>query len=37
MDMPSVCFDAIHNVSTHWKYAKGMSLRYGVIVLRDLT
>jgi len=30
--MPSECFDAIANVSTHWKHAKGMSLRYGVVV-----
>ena len=28
--MPSACFDAIRNVSTTWKHAKGMSLRYGV-------
>ena len=26
-----------YNVSTPWKHAKGMSLRYGVIVLGDLT
>ena len=31
--MPSACFDANSNVSTHWKHAEGMSLRYGVIVL----
>ena len=29
--MPSACFDAIHNVSTPWKHAEGMSLRYAVI------
>ena len=27
-DMPLACFDANGNVSTHWKHAKGMSLRY---------
>ena len=31
--MPLACFDANSNISTHWKHAKGMSLRYGVIVL----
>ena len=30
--MPLVYTDAIANVSTHWKHAKGMSLRYGVVV-----
>ena len=30
--MPFVCSDATINVSTHWKHAKGMSLRYGVFV-----
>ena len=34
--MPSACFDANSNVSTHWKHAEGMSLRYGVIVLGSL-
>ena len=34
--MPSACFDANSNVSTHWKRAEGMSLRYGVIVLGSL-
>ena len=29
------CFDANSNVSTHWKHAEGMSLRYGVVVLGD--
>ena len=33
---PSACFDANSNVSTHWKHAEGMSLRYGVIVLGSL-
>ena len=28
--MPLACFDAICNVSTPWKHAEGMSLRYGV-------
>ena len=28
--MPLACFDAICNVSAHWKHAEGMSLRYGV-------
>ena len=36
-DMPSACFVANGKLSTHWKHAKGMSLRYGVIVLGDLT
>ena len=31
-DMPFVCSDATINVSTHWKHAKGMSLRYDVFV-----
>ena len=31
-DMPSACFDAYSNVSTHWKHAEGMSLRYGVAI-----
>ena len=35
--MPSACFDASSNLSTCWKHAEGMSLRYGVIVLGDLT
>ena len=26
----------LYNASTHWKHAKGMSLRYGVIVLENL-
>ena len=26
--MPLACFDANGKVSTHWKHAKGMSLRY---------
>ena len=34
--MPSACFGANSNLSAHWKHAKGMSLRYGVIVLRNL-
>ena len=34
--MPSACFDASSNLSTCWKHAEGMSLRYGVIVLGDL-
>ena len=34
--MLSACFDANSNVSTHWKHAEGMSLRYGVIVLGSL-
>ena len=29
--MPLACFDANSNKSTHWKHAKGMSLRYGAI------
>ena len=33
--MPLICFDANSNVSTHWKHAEGMSLRYGVVVLGD--
>ena len=35
--MPSACFDAIRNVSTLWKHAKGMSLRYGAVIFGDLT
>ena len=35
--MPSACFDAIHNVSTPWIHAKGMSLRYGAFIFGDLT
>ena len=31
--MPLACFVANSNVSVHWKHAKGMSLRYDVIVL----
>ena len=34
--MPSACFGANSSLSAHWKHAKGMSLRYGVIVLRNL-
>ena len=34
--MPLAWFDAHSNKSTHWKHAKGMSLRYGVVVLSDL-
>ena len=34
--MPLACFGANSNLSAHWKHAKGMSLRYGVIVLRNL-
>ena len=34
-DMPFVCSDATINVSTHWKHAKGMSLRYDVFVFSD--
>ena len=34
--MPLACFGANSNLSAHWKHAKGMSLRYGVIVLGDL-
>ena len=34
-DMPLACFGAIGIVLTHLKHAKGMSLRYGV-VLSDL-
>ena len=34
--MPLACFDANSNVSTHWKHAEGISLRYGVIVLGSL-
>ena len=30
--MPSACFDAYSNVSTHWKHAEGMSPRYGVAI-----
>ena len=33
--MPSACFDAIHNVSTPWIHAKGISLRYGVVIFGD--
>ena len=35
--MPSACFDAIRNVSTPWKHAEGMSLRYGSVIFGDLT
>ena len=35
--MPSACFDAISNVSTPWKHAEGMSLRYGAVIFGDLT
>ena len=35
--MPSACFDAIRNVSTPWKHAEGMSLRYGAVIFGDLT
>ena len=34
--MPSACFAANGKLSTHWKHAKGMSLRYGVIVFGNL-
>ena len=34
--MPSACFDAVLNVSTCWKHAEGMSLRYGAVFC-DLT
>jgi len=34
--MPLACFGAIGIVLTHLKHAKGMSLRYGVVVLSDL-
>ena len=35
--MPSACFDAIRNVSTPWKHAEGMSLRYGTVIFGNLT
>ena len=35
--MPSACFDAIFNVSTPWKHAEGMSLRYGAVIFGGLT
>ena len=35
--MASACFDAIRNVSTRWKHAKGMSLRYDAVIFGDLT
>ena len=35
-DMPLACLGAIGIVLTHLKHAKGMSLRYGVVVLSDL-
>ena len=34
---PLTCFDAIYNVSTPWKHAEGMSLRYGAVIFGDLT
>ena len=34
--MPSACFAAIGNVQRITQHAKGMSLRYGVIVLGNL-
>ena len=34
--MPSACFDA-SAVSTPWKHAEGMSLRYGAVIFDDLT
>ena len=34
--MPSACFAANGKLSTHWKHAKGMFLRYGVIVFGNL-
>ncbi len=34
--MPSACFDA-SAVSTAWKHAEGMSLRYGAVIFGDLT
>ncbi len=33
--MPLACFDAICNVSTHWKHAEGMSLRDDESQIRD--
>ena len=33
---PLACFGANSNLSAHWKQAKGISLRYGVIVLGNL-
>ena len=33
---PLACFGANSNLSAHWKHAKGISLRYGVIVLGNL-
>ena len=33
--MPSACLDAIRNVSTPWKHAEGMSLRYGAVIFGD--
>ena len=35
--MPSACFDANRNLSTPWKHAEGMSLRYGSVIFGDLT
>ena len=34
--MTSACFDA-SAVSTAWKHAEGMSLRYGAVIFGDLT
>ena len=33
--MPSACFDANNDVSTHWKHTKGITLRHDGIT--DLT
>ena len=35
-DMPSACFQSVDALSIALKHAKGMSLRYGVVVLSDL-
>ncbi len=35
--MPLASFDTNINVSTHWKHAEGMSLRYGVVDLGIFT
>ena len=35
--MPSACFDANRNLSTPWKHAEGMSLRYGAVIFGDWT
>lgn len=31
MNLLFVCLDVDSNVSTHWEFARSMSLRYGVI------